>query len=76
MKPNLMVDIVQVASGVHAPAGSELDYCRAALDWAERGARPGESPSEALERLILNRCLVVNVIYEAATRAARTEEPK
>lgn len=72
-KPNLMVNIVQVAEGRHAPAGTALDYCREALAWAARCAEPGESPSEALQRLILERSPVVHVIYQAADRAARTE---
>lgn len=68
---NLMCDVCSVADGTHAPAGTEAEYLREALAWAARCSRLGESPSEALERLILEHSPVVQVLYQAAERAAQ-----
>lgn len=73
---NVMCDVYAVARGEHAPAGTEAEYLREALAWAEYTAKPGESPSEALERLILERSPIVTVIYQAAERAAQHETRK
>jgi len=71
IEKNLMCDVCSVADGTHAPAGTEAEYLACAMDFAARSAAPGESPSEALERLILEHSPVVTVIYRAAERAAQ-----
>jgi len=73
VKPNLMCDIVQVANGVNAPAGTALDYHREALAFAMRDAEPGEFPELALARRIVERSAVIDTIYRAAERAAQAE---
>lgn len=69
-----MVDVVDVAEGRRAPGGTELAYHRAALDWAHRNARPGESATVALARMIATNSPVVQVIYRAAERAAEAKQ--
>jgi len=68
---DLLEEAIEVSAGRAAPAATEAEYIRAALAFAQHTARPGESPSEALERLILSGSSVTWLLYEAASVAAR-----
>lgn len=73
---DLLEEAIEVSAGRAAPAATEAEYVRAALVFAQHTARPGESPSEALERLILDGSSVTWLLYGAAEKAHALAEER
>lgn len=65
----LVEDAVAVGAGRAAPMGTARDYTVAALEFAASRAKPGEHPTDALLRLILDGHAIVETLYACAERA-------
>lgn len=73
---DLLEEAIEVSAGRRAPSCTERDYLHAAIDAAGHFARPGESPSEALERLILDGSSCTFLLYGAAEAARALAEER
>ncbi|MBI1382576.1 MAG: hypothetical protein GC161_15980 [Planctomycetaceae bacterium] len=65
----LLENAIEVSAHRAAPIGTARDYLLASVELAMSHARPGETATEALARLIVSGSSIVHLLYEAAEKS-------